>query len=217
MVPTSYHEFFAGCASVAGALVGLLFVAVSISSERLTGADAPIAFQLRAAAAFSVLVNALVITLFALLPDTNLGTVALITSISGLGTTCGMLLIQLRESELRRVRELVLVVILYPVYGLQLVNAVRLLDHPANTDALQDIGILVVVCFLVGIGRAWEMVGVRRSGLIHAALAQKLAGEGGARGDAGAGAGPVDGGPAAGRGGDPLAGRPATGEAATRE
>jgi hypothetical protein len=114
VVPTSYHEFFAGCASVAGALVGLLFVAVSISSESLSGADATIAFQRRAAAAFSVLVNALVITLFALLPDTNLGIVALVTGISGVGATCGLLLIQLRESDLRRVSEFVLVLILPP-------------------------------------------------------------------------------------------------------
>jgi hypothetical protein len=173
VVPTSYHEFFAGCASVAGALVGLLFVAVSISSESLSGADATIAFQRRAAAAFSVLVNALVITLFALLPDTNLGIVALVTGISGVGATCGLLLIQLRESDLRRVREFVLVLILFPLYGYQIVNAVRLLHHPAATGALQDEAILVVVCFLVGIGRAWELVGARSTGLIHAALAQK--------------------------------------------
>lgn len=180
MVPTSYHEFFAGCASVAGALVGLLFVAVSISSERLTGADAPIAFQLRAAAAFSVLVNALVITLFALLPDTNLGIVALVTSLSGLGTTCGLVLIGVRESDLRRVRELVLVVVLFLLYGWQLVNSVRLLHHAGNTGALEDEAILVIVCFLIGIGRAWELVGIRRTGLVHTAVTQKLAARAGA-------------------------------------
>jgi hypothetical protein len=205
VVPASYHEFFAGCANVAGALVGLLFVAVSISPGNLTGTDATVAFQLRAAAAFSTLVNALVITLFALLPHTNLGIVALVTSLSGLGTTCGLVLIGLRESDLRRVRELVLVIVLFLLYGWQLVNAIRLLHHAGNTDALEDEAILVIVCFLVGIGRAWELVGIRRTGLVHTAVTQKLAARGGAAG-AGAGAGAGNGGTASSPTGDPPAG-----------
>jgi hypothetical protein len=50
-------------ASVAGALIGLLFVAVSVSQERLSGPDASPEHQVRAAAAFSALVNALVTAL----------------------------------------------------------------------------------------------------------------------------------------------------------
>jgi hypothetical protein len=171
VVPASYHSFFSGCASVAGALVGLLFVAVSISPEKLSGDQATTAFQIRAAAAFSVLINALVITLFALLPDTNLGWVGLVTSISGLGTTSGLLVVQLRETGPRHARDFVFVVALVPLYTYQLINSVQLIDHPASTDALDTAAILVVVCFLIGIARAWELLGVPRSGLVHAALA----------------------------------------------
>ncbi|HEX3873627.1 MAG TPA: hypothetical protein VHW26_05750 [Solirubrobacteraceae bacterium] len=179
MVPASYHSFFSGCASVAGALVGLLFVAVSISPEKLSGEQATTTFQIRAAAAFSVLINALVVTLFALLPDTNLGWIALGTSISGLGTTSGLLLVQLREPGRRHVRDFVFVVALVPLYTYQLVNAIDLIDHPASTDALDTAAVLVVVCFLIGIARAWELLGVPRRGLVHAAIATRRTGPAG--------------------------------------
>jgi len=73
MVPASFHDFFNGCASVAGALIGLLFVALSVSQEKLTGDDARTEHQVRAAAAFSALVNTLVIALVGLLPLASLG------------------------------------------------------------------------------------------------------------------------------------------------
>jgi hypothetical protein len=68
VVPVSFHDFFGGCASVAGALIGLLFVALSVSPEKLTGDDVRAEHQVRAGAAFSALVNTLVIALVALLP-----------------------------------------------------------------------------------------------------------------------------------------------------
>jgi len=42
---TSYTPFFSGTATVAGALVGLLFVALSVAPERLRGANASIEHQ----------------------------------------------------------------------------------------------------------------------------------------------------------------------------
>ena len=170
MVPASYHEFFSGCASVAGALVGLLFVAISISPEKLSDPAGAAAFQIRAGAAFSALLNALVVTLFALLPQTNLGTVALFTSISGIASTTGLVTIQLRESTGARPREIVLVVALVAVFVTQLVTAVELRGNPRATGAVQTEAMLVVVCFLLGIARAWELLGVRRTGLVHAAI-----------------------------------------------
>jgi len=66
VVPVSFHDFFSGCATI-----GLLFVALSVSPEYLRGENARTDHQVRAGAAFSALVNTMVIALFALDPGTG--------------------------------------------------------------------------------------------------------------------------------------------------
>ena len=83
MVPIAYHTFFGAGASVAGTLIGLLFVAISVSPHKHVGTKAPLAFQVQAGVAFTTLINALVIALAALLPGRNLGTAAVILAAAG--------------------------------------------------------------------------------------------------------------------------------------
>jgi hypothetical protein len=78
VVPVSYHDFFGGCATVSGALIGLLFVAISVSPGKLTGDRASTDHQVKAGAAFSALVNTLILALVALMPGTGLGLASII-------------------------------------------------------------------------------------------------------------------------------------------
>jgi hypothetical protein len=168
VVPLSFHDFFGGCATIAGALIGLLFVALSVTSEYLSGENARTDHQVRAAAAFSALVNTLVIALFALLPGTDLGTVALILAAAGLGTTAALVFALAREDRRIGRGDLFMFLVLLVLYGLQLANAVQLEHAPHRVGLVVNQGDLAVVFFLFGIARSWQLVGAREFGLVTA-------------------------------------------------
>jgi len=86
----SYTSFFAGSAGVAGALVGLLFVALSVSPERLKATRESIEHQSIAATAFTALVDALFLSLTGLLPGDTTRDASLWLGVIGLSSTAGL-------------------------------------------------------------------------------------------------------------------------------
>ena len=156
MVPVSFHDFFGGCASVAGALIGLLFVALSVSPEKLTGDDARAEHQVRAGAAFSALVTTLVIALLALLPG------GIVVAAAGLATTSGLIIVLGREHQQKiYLGDVSMLAILLALYGLQLASAAQLDGSPRNVSGVSRQGALLIGFFLFGIARSWQLVGAR--------------------------------------------------------
>ena len=169
MTPVSFHDFFGGCATVAGALIGLLFVAISVSPEKLTGRSAEADHQVKAGAAFSALVNTLVIALVALLPGASLGTTVLILSAAGLSSTAGLAIVLWREHRKRvNLGAIIMLAVLLGLYGVQLANGLGLSSSPRNLGLISNQGGLVIGFFAFAIARAWALVGARDSHLLSA-------------------------------------------------
>jgi len=154
---------------VAGALIGLLFVAISVSPEKIAGTKAIAEHQVRAAAAFSVLVDTLVIALIALLPEARLGPAVVTLAAAGLASTAGLLILLYRKGRVRiRLGQAVLLLIPFGLYGLQLADGLRLEGAPHDTSQIGNLGGLTIGFFAFAIARAWELVGLRDSSLLAA-------------------------------------------------
>lgn len=164
---SGFHDFFLASAGIAGSLIGLLFVAVSIAHDRLIAEDEAQVSRVRASAALTAFLNALVVSLFALVPGVGVGWTALVVSLSGLLFLAGALLslIRVRRSQPESLRDAVFLVGLAVTFAIQLISALGAIDHPHESGPVRTIAILVIVCFLIGIARAWELIGAPNIGL----------------------------------------------------
>jgi hypothetical protein len=183
----SYSDFFLGSAGVAGALTGLLFVALSVTRGELTGEQASVEQQSIAATSFTALVDALWISLFALRPGNDIPTASLVLGLIGLTSTAGLTvrLWRARRREQLSNRWPFLLLVITALYGYQISTA---FTAGSSLVAQSDAATLVFIFFGVGLARAWELLGLRGGGLLDLLATRG----GGDRPPGGARAGPAE-------------------------
>ena len=166
MVPLSFFAFFAASTGAGGALIGLLFVAISIAPEHMVTDTAPVERQTRATSAFTALFNAFFVSLVALIPFTNVGGVALTMGAIGLINSVGIALqLQRRERGWRALaRGAFLLAASFVLYGMESYYAVALLNNFRDVGAVFVLAYLMIVAYGIGLSRAWELLGARRYG-----------------------------------------------------
>ncbi len=161
MVPDSVHDFFAASASVGGALIGLLFVAITVVGSRLSQGTAQAQIhRIRASAALTGFTNSLTVSLFALIPGHKLGYTSIAVAIAGLGFVAASLISLARQRHLRlsHLRDALFLIGLSVALVTQLLQGVAITNHPNDPGAVNTIAVIVVICYLIGIARAWQLI-----------------------------------------------------------
>jgi hypothetical protein len=154
---------------VAGALVGLLFVAVSVTAERLAKEGESQLHRVRASAALTSFSNALVVCTFGLIPGVGVGWPAVSSGILGLMFVGASVLSlwRLRGKHHAAPREAFFLIGQTVALGFEVAGGLGARgDHP-GIGAIRTVAIIVVVNFVIGIARAWELIGGPEIGLFH--------------------------------------------------
>lgn len=168
MISEGFRDFFVASAGATGALVGLLFVAVSVLPESGAHSRAQTEFRSRSSAALLVFSNALVLSLAALVPQTHLrwwliiaGAIVLVFA----AATARAAVSEARHRRSWRVGSPWLVLALLAIGGIEVFAGLRIEGG--------DPGVVQLVCYVLiadlafGIARAWQLLGLRDSGVVE--------------------------------------------------
>ncbi len=164
MASDNFTPFFAASAGAGAALLGLLFVAISVAPERTVGPTASPLRQATSATVFSALANAFFLSLAALLPRSNIGYVALALSLVSIINTLSLAVRLSRQGLTWKnvLNRFTLVAASLVIFSFELFDSIKLLTNESDASAVFAIATLTIAIYGIGLVRAWELLGARR-------------------------------------------------------
>lgn len=162
MIPQEFLTFFAASVTADGALIGLLFVAISIEPEHTFGPEAKLERELAANGAFAGLINAFLISMIALIPNLNIGWAVVVIAAISLLNTLVHAVDKLRRGQQAFMSSLLFTIGGLLIYGLEIIYGVQLIQQPHNTDGLYSLIFVLVADYGVVLARSWTLLGGER-------------------------------------------------------
>ncbi|HZC06438.1 MAG TPA: hypothetical protein VE338_12450 [Ktedonobacterales bacterium] len=179
MVPAIFANYFLASSGAGAALIGLLFVAVSLRPDKTLGGEAHPLRMGVASGAFTALTNAFFVSMSALIPLANVGDMVVIISAVDIIVTLALGRSVLwsitrprgaaaqaqtlpRSAAARVLATLGISGLLYAYEG---VTGVGLLLHPRDVGFTFTLTEILLGVYAVGLVRAWELLG-GQSGVI---------------------------------------------------
>ena len=162
-MPSNFVPFFAASAGVSGALIGLLFVAMSVvptlpKSESLT------TINTRAALALHAFVNTLIVSLYALVPNDQLSGPVIWVSIISLIVLVmlGIVVVVDKENTSKFGSGMMMVLSSIPLF-FELNGGFELSANQHSSVAISQICNALIIVFLIGVLRSWRLISQGKS------------------------------------------------------
>jgi hypothetical protein len=153
VVPRSYLEFMITSAGAAGAMIGLLFVAVSLRSELVFGPNAPGKVKTLASSSFTSLVNAFSLAILAIVPGTNIGVGMAILAVLCLYNTWSL------HGKNRFANAQVRVLVVTTInYVAEFAGGVTLMVHQHEVWIVNGLCYVIFASFIIALNRAWALI-----------------------------------------------------------
>ena len=164
MVPAPYTSFLVASTQASAALIGLLFVAVSIAPERVFGAGAESTRKAMALSSFTAMANIFFVSFGSLIPDLTFGIMVVVAGAVAMSQTVSLLsLLGSWRQESNLVRGVALFAVSLGVYGYEIVIGLQLLYGTSNNALFTALEALMLGIFSIGLARAWELLGAPHS------------------------------------------------------
>jgi hypothetical protein len=160
MMPSAYTNFLVASTQASAALIGLLFVAISIAPERVFGATAESTRKAMALSSFTALANVFFVSFGSLIPDLRFGVMVVVAGAVALSQTISLLtLIRQWRHEGSIVRGIALFLISAGLYTYEVIVGAQFLYGAATGALYTGVETLMLGIFAVGLARAWELLG----------------------------------------------------------
>jgi hypothetical protein len=165
----SYREVFTIVATCAAGLTGLLFVAISVGPRESSAGRPAVIQQIRAASALLAFTNALAVSVFGLVPGNNAGYAAFVVGVIGILFTAASVRSIVTSPDVsaeQAWRQTGLIVLLFAAFGAELACGIGLSSNNTSVFGPGLLSNVLAALLLLGIARAWELVGNRDTGVL---------------------------------------------------
>jgi hypothetical protein len=169
LLTESYRELFTALATCAAGLTGLLFVAISVGPREGKPAQPGVIHHVRAASALVAFTNVLGVSLFGLVPGNAAGKGALAFGAVGILFTAASVrsIVTNRDvSGTQAWRQAGLIALLLAAFGAELGCGIGVTFNQTAVFGPELLGDVLIGMLLIGIARAWELVGDRDTGIV---------------------------------------------------
>ncbi|MDA8332289.1 MAG: hypothetical protein M0027_14035 [Candidatus Dormibacteraeota bacterium] len=153
MVPSDFHLYFQAIVGAAAGLIGLLFVAVSLRPDSVFGSKASARGEALAGSAFTGLVNAFFVSLVALMPNTDVGAVAVVMALLGLWHT-----VRERRGFSKNMLNVISLLLILAALLYQVDVGAVLIASPKAPGAVGTLAVLLLLSLAASLSRAWLLL-----------------------------------------------------------